>query len=49
MPDRLRHPLIALGVPHLYVSYAGYLCFAYRRRDVWHTGVLWSRRVWRER
>jgi hypothetical protein len=44
--------LIRFGIPHLYVSFAGYLCYAYRSRGskVWSTGVLYSRhRVWRER
>lgn len=47
--EALRHPLTALGIPHLYVSYAGYLCYAFRRRRMWHTGVLCRHRVWRER
>lgn len=45
-----RRPLIRWGIPHLYVSYAGWLCYAYQRGRIWHTGVLYKRhRVWRER
>lgn len=47
--DNLRHPLSALGIPHPYISYSGYLCWARREGRVWHTRVLWDRRVWRER
>lgn len=48
--ERAMIPLIRLGVPHLYVSYAGYLCFAYKRGIVWHTGIVGrGYKVWRER
>lgn len=38
-----------LGWPHLYISFAGYVCYAYRRGRTWHTGILINRKLWRER